>query len=98
MDISKTPPDIQKLIDNTYKDRDIPHICANGFITGMGTGDTFVILQLNVVPVEPLNFSYTVGKTIAGKLKEIISVLETKSSNTIMTVDQIEIAVKEGKN
>ena len=78
-----------KALEVAIKDPNAPKIYANGFMLGMGTGDTTILFQCNGQPVVVLNVSYTIAKTLAIKLGKMINDLEDKSSNKIMTTDDI---------
>ena len=68
----------------------IPHLYSNGFISGMGNGDCFVVLLQNGRPVATINLSYTVTKSLANTLGSIISDLEKNSGNVIMTTKDLD--------
>jgi hypothetical protein len=67
----------------------IPSFYFNGFANSIGTGDVSLVLTLDAKPVLTLNASYTVAKTLAIKLAQIIQILENTTGQSIMTVDQI---------
>lgn len=89
---------ITNLIINAVKNPEIPKTYANGFSCALGIGDVSVMLQRNGEPIEVLNLSYTVAKTLSIKLQDLISYLENKSKNTIMSTDEIEKIVKSDVN
>lgn len=73
----------------------IPHLGANGFAVGMGTGDIVISLEQNGVPVATVNCSFTVTKTLAMLLGNVIADLERMSGRTIMTTKEIEKMIQE---
>jgi|WetSurMetagenome_2_1015567.scaffolds.fasta_scaffold118454_1 hypothetical protein len=86
---------VTEQINELLKRTDIPRIYANGFMNALGNGDTTIVLQLNGVPVAILNLSYTMSKTLAVKLGNMISMMEDKTGNSIMTTEQIDKALSE---
>lgn len=56
-----------------------------------------IVLERNNRAVAILNASYTVAKTLAQQLSNLIIALEQKTGNTIMTVDEIGIKMGENK-
>lgn len=62
---------------------------ANGFVVMLGMGDVVIAFQQNGQPCSVLNLSYTVAKTLSIKLDEVIKNLENKTSQNIMTTDDI---------
>ncbi len=84
--------DIEKDIQERFEkalNEDIPNIHFNGFLNRIGTGDILIVLERNNKPVAILNASYTVAKTLAQKLGNLIANLEDATGNTIMTTDDI---------
>lgn len=78
-------------------DESIPNIYANGFINALGNGDGTIVFQRNSHPVLVLNMSYTLCKTLAIKLGQMISDIEEGSGNTIMATDEIAKALSPKK-
>ena len=95
---------ISEMINVAVSNPDIPKIYANGFVTGIGNGDTLIILQQNSKPVAVLNFSFTVAKTLALKLGGVIKEVEDQADTIILTTDDFSAALSmkkkddEGKN
>ena len=88
--------DIPALLNSAISDSEIPKIYANGFVTGIGNGDSFIMLQLNANPVAVLNLSFTVAKTLALKLGNLIKNVEDKANTVILTTENLsEILAKE---
>ncbi|MCK4914106.1 MAG: hypothetical protein KAI59_06590 [Planctomycetes bacterium] len=89
----------QKSFDEQLKEilgsPDTERIYANGFILTIGAGDIVIALKHSEKPFI-LNLSYTVAKTLAIKLGAMVSQLEEKTGNTIMTTDDITKALSEG--
>lgn len=87
---------VDEIINFAVNTPDIPHLYANGFINAMGNGDTVLILQQNGKPIATLNLSFTLTKTLAQKLEQIIGKLEKDTKNIIMTTDDIGEALAKG--
>lgn len=68
----------------------IRHLYANGFVTALGNGDVLLILQQNGAPIAAINLSYTVAKTLAQKLGDLIKKFETNADHIIMTSDFVD--------
>lgn len=86
--------EIQKAVENP----ELPRLYFNGFSTTLSTGDVLIVLKQNDRPVAILNASYTVTKTLAQKLSGVIAKLEDITSNSIMTTDDIEDAIKKAQH
>jgi len=76
------------------KDPNIPKVYANGFMNALGNGDSTLVFQWNGNPVLVLNMSFTLSKTLALKLGNMIGDIEKGSGNTIMITDEIARALK----
>ena len=75
-------------VQQAEDDPDVPKIYFNGFLSAMGAGDVAVTLKRGETPVAVLNMSYTVAKTLAEKLRELIGNLETITDHNVMTTDE----------
>jgi hypothetical protein len=54
-------------------DVSVPQIYFNGFVSTMSSGDVLTVLERNGKPVVVLNMSYTVAKTLAISLGQLVS-------------------------
>jgi hypothetical protein len=81
---------MQKALD----DPEIPKLYANTFECALGTGDVALLLRNAHKTVGVVSLSYTVAKTLSLRLQELITFLETKSGNKIMTSGDIEKALR----
>jgi hypothetical protein len=88
-DMQESIPEFIKTIRNP----EIPEIYFNSFSTHLGNGDILIILERNGIPIFKINSSYTMAKTLAIKISETISLLESKIDSKIFTSDQINNAV-----
>ncbi|MBM3301841.1 MAG: hypothetical protein FJY85_18055 [Deltaproteobacteria bacterium] len=86
---------LRKQIEDALKNEDLPRIYFNGFASGLGNADVFIVLHHQQRPVAILNASYTVAKTLAVKLGAAIASLEEISGNVIMTTDDIAKLMEE---
>jgi len=84
--------EMQEVVREVILDENIPEIHFNGFVNVLTSGDILIILQRNGKNVAKLSASYTIAKTLSQKLMQIITDLEQRSGNTIMTSDQVIIA------
>jgi hypothetical protein len=83
---------IQKAIESN-----IETIYFNGFTNSVGVGDVVIVLHRNGKPIAILNASYTVAKSLAIKLNELIGFLESKTDQKMLTTDQVEQHLMEKK-
>jgi len=83
--------EMQKVIAQVILDENIPEIHFNGFVNVLTSGDILIILQRNGRAVAKINASYTIAKTLGQKLMQIITDLEERTGNTIMTSDEVRI-------
>lgn len=66
----------------------------NGFSMALSTGDVVITLLLQGRPIQTLNVSYTVAKTLATALSAAIEQLEKRTNQPIMTVQTVNEALK----
>jgi len=95
LDIDHPENKLQSEIEAALANDDVPTIYFNGFINSLGTGDVLIILKRANTPIAKLHASYTLAKTLAVKLREMIATLEAKSGNTIMTTDDVARVMSE---
>ena len=81
-------------IEQAVKNKDLPHIYFNGFSNTITNSDMLLVFKQNDTPVAVLNASYTVAKTLAIKLGNMIAELEERTGNKIMTTDDIEAKIR----
>ncbi|MHC2791932.1 hypothetical protein ACVINZ_000944 [Mesorhizobium jarvisii] len=68
----------------------VSHLYANGFAISISPSDVTIVLEQNAVPQATLNMSFTVAKTLAGKLGALVTSLEEATGRPILTTDEIE--------
>jgi hypothetical protein len=83
--------DAQERIDRA-KDAGVSQIYFNGFVNNMSSGDVLTVLERNGKPVVVLNMSYTVAKTFALALGQLISQFESGVERNILTTHEVESA------
>lgn len=72
------------------KELGVPKIYFNGFSSGLTNGDVYVVGQFHNEPNAVLSMSYTVAKTLAVSLSQIIAAIEERAGREIMTTKDIE--------
>jgi hypothetical protein len=89
------PSEVQDVQDRLVKvmDADVPQIYFNGFVSTMSSGDVLTVLERNGKPVVILNMSYTVAKTLAMSLGQIISQFESGVGRNMLTTHDIKEAL-----
>lgn len=67
-------------------------LCAyvNGFECASGAADAYLLFSLNGVPQVRLQMSYTLTKTLAQKLTEMVAKIETAGETCIKTTDEMK--------
>ncbi len=78
-------------------DSGIPEEYANGFQILAGQADVVMILQRNGKSVESINMSFTVAKSLAQALSEVIQQIEAATGMDIKTSKQIAKSLGENK-
>lgn len=92
------PVFIRKSIEDAVEDSEIPKLYSNGFINAHGNGDVMILLQQNGKSIALLNLSFTMAKTLALKLGDVIKHIEDASGNMIMTTNDIDKAVAQSRS
>jgi len=75
-------------------DAGVPQIYFNGFLNTISIGDVLTILERNGKPVVVLNMSYTIAKTLAVSLGQIISQFESGVERNMLTTHDVEKALR----
>ena len=75
-------------------DAGVPQIYFNGFVNTISIGDVLTILERNGKPVVVLNMSYTIAKTLAVALGQIISQFESGVERNMLTTHDVEKALR----
>jgi hypothetical protein len=74
-------------------DAGVPQIYFNGFVNTITVGDVLTVLETNGKPVVVLNMSYTIAKTLAISLGQIISQFESGVERNMLTTHDVEKAL-----
>jgi len=82
-------------IQKALQSSDIEKVYFNGFSCSIGIGDIVLTLYKNGEPIKVLNSSFTVAKTLAIKLQQVVQHIEKKTEHDIMTTDFIQSKLKE---
>jgi hypothetical protein len=85
--------ELSDFINKTLENNDVKKYYSNGFVFTMGNSDILLIFQQNSIPLFSVNVSLTTAKTLALKLGKMITDLEEKIDNQIMTTEVLEQAV-----
>ena len=83
----------RQALDLAIADPSVPQVYANGFSMGMTNADAFIVLQSFGRPVAVVNLSYTLAKTLSGKLDKMVRDWEEKTGQELQTTDSIEKAM-----
>ena len=87
-----------KQLEEALKNPEIQKIYVNGFVNVIGNGDIMILLKNSEKSIAVLSLSYTVAKTLSIKLGDLISRLEERTGNTIMTTDDVDRLMRKGEN
>lgn len=83
--------DLKKIINA----EEIPKIYVNGFATFRGNSDIGIAFQCNGKTNLVINMSFTLAKTLAEKLGEMIDDFEEITETKIMTTDVVDVKVQQ---
>lgn len=72
----------------------VPQTYFNGFAVTLGTGDVLISLMRNGKPVQVVQCSYTVAKTLSLGLTEVVATLEEITGNKIMTTHFVDERIR----
>lgn len=82
---------VEERITDALDNVETPEVHFNGFVNTMAVGGDFlIVLESNGKPAATLNASYSVIKTFANSLTQLIKNLEEKSGKQIMTVAEVQ--------
>ena len=93
-----SPENVEKLevrldvgLSEILKSDVVPHLYANSFAIMHTNADVIVLLQQNGRPVGTLNLSFTLAKTLVGKLGKTISDLEASVEHSFPVTEDIDV-------
>src|SRR6188472_1874281 len=85
-------PDLNTRVERALAS-DVPKIYFNGFVNSLTGGDIVTILEINGRPAAVLNMSFTVAKSLAVGLGQIIGSLEERTDRSMLTSAEIDQAM-----
>ncbi len=74
----------------------IPNVYFNGFVNSISSGDIITVLERNGKPAAILNMSYTLAKTLAISLGQLVSQFEEGADRNILTTHDVESVLRRG--
>lgn len=80
----------QEITKNALQKEGVPNLYMNGFISGVGLGDAYLILQTNGKTTAILNMSLPTLKTLAGNLMATIQRVEEKMEQETPTLQELQ--------
>src|SRR5215212_3127403 len=86
---SKVVEQAQQIAQHALNDSDVPNFYINGFINGVGFGDSYLILQNNGKTTAIMTMSLATLKTLTESLTTMVSEVEKQLDQEILTIQQI---------
>ena len=86
---TRTREQLKQAVQNALNDDDTPQLYANGFVTGVGYSDAYLIVQTNGKPVAAINMSFSTLKTLALYITSIVDTVEKQLGQELLTNQQI---------
>ncbi|MBL7648953.1 MAG: hypothetical protein JNK74_22480 [Candidatus Hydrogenedentes bacterium] len=86
--------DYDSQLQSAIHDPAVPKLYINGFVNSLSTGDIVVVGKCNEEPVVVINLSYTIAKSLAEKLSEVVSLLEKKTGREMLTADVVKASLE----
>ena len=80
----------QEIAQNALQTDAIPTFYINGFISGVGLGDAYLVLQTNGKTTAVVNMSLPTLKTLAHNLMATIQGIEEKLEQEIPTLQDLQ--------
>lgn len=81
--------DINQQRFSNAQEAGVPALYFNGFANALTNGDVVTVLEVNGQPIATLNMSFTMAKTLAVSLAQVISELENATKRDILTTHEI---------
>jgi hypothetical protein len=77
----------------------IPQLHANGFVNTLSAaGDIMTVFERAGVPVATLTMSYSIAKTLATSLLAVVTLLEERTRQAVLTTHELEKLLTEKKS
>ena len=80
----------QEIAQNALLKEGIPNFYMNGFISGVGLGDAYLVLQTNGKTTAVVNMSLSTLKTLAYNLTATIRGVEEKLEQKTPTLQELQ--------
>ena len=80
----------QEIAQKALQKEGIPNFYVNGFITGVGLGDAYLVLQTNGKTTAVVNMSLSTLKTLAHNLMATIQGIEEKLEQETPTLQELQ--------
>jgi len=86
---------LHHIAQNALKEKGIPNFYMNGFISGVGLGDAYLLLQTNGKTTAVVNMTLSTPKTLANNLITTIQGIEGKLEQETLTLQQFQEKITE---
>ncbi len=87
---------IQKTIGGALNDPTLPRRYTNGFHVGQSASDVFLVHLLGGQPTEVQYMSFNTAKTLLLHLQELITNIEKRTSQEILSQEQVHKLMESG--
>lgn len=95
MEKDKHRIELNKKIKEAVYDDKVHSFYVNGFVNAYHTSDIIIVFTKNGKNEVIINMSYTLAKSLAGRLTNLITAFEKRTSHEIMTADYIRAKIHE---
>lgn len=83
---------------NTLSNEQVPELYANGYNISSSASDIVLVLLRNGRTVQTINISFTLAKTLAIGLNDVVQHIEKKANMDIKTTHDIAKSLEESNN
>ncbi len=66
-----------------------PSIYVNGFVSGLGATDAYIVFQTNGQTSLVMNMSLSMAKTLGQSLQTLVEQFEKQTGQTVLTMQQL---------
>lgn len=66
-----------------------PSLYVNGFVSGLGATDAYIVFQTNGQTSLVMNMSLSMAKTLGQSLQSLVEQFEKQSGQTVLTMQQL---------
>lgn len=85
--MTQTEVNLQQVAQEAFEKA--PSLYVNGFVSGMGATDTYVVFQTNGQTTLVMNMSLSLAKTLGQSLLAQIERFENQTRQTVLTMQQL---------